>query len=131
MKTLLGITMHQGGPASLFSSPDLSISDFLQSDTGFVWVACVRVYSCYFSPNDPFEVFKTQILLLKESLSEAVRRSLIWGDFSSKSPEWGEARLGMRGILVGQMLARNDLIILNHHLKDHLKEFTFRRGAGG
>ena len=42
-------------------SPDLSVGDFLESDGGFVWVeaAGVRVYSCYFSPNDTFEVFET------------------------------------------------------------------------
>ena len=33
-----------------------------------------------FSPNDPFEVFETQILRLEESLSEADGRSLIGGD---------------------------------------------------
>ena len=60
----------------LVCSPDLSIGDFLESDAGFVWVevAGVRVYSCYFSPGDPFEVFETQILLLEESISEAVGR---------------------------------------------------------
>ena len=43
---------------------------------GFVWVevARVRVYSCYFSPNDPFVIFETQILLLEESLREASGR---------------------------------------------------------
>ena len=57
----------------LVCSPDLSVGDFLLSDAWFVWVevAGVRVYSCYFSPNDPFEVFETQILLLEKSLSEA------------------------------------------------------------
>ena len=84
------------------------------------------VYSCYFSPNDPFEVFETQILLFEESLSEAGGRCLIGGDFDSKSPEWGEARLDRRGILYGEMDARNDLIVLNQG-----KEFTLRRGAGG
>ena len=39
----------------------------------------------------------------------AVGRSLIGGDFNSKSPESGEARLDRRGILVGAMVARNDL----------------------
>ena len=74
----------------LVCSPDLSVGDFLETDAGFVWVevAGERVYSCYFSPNDPFEVFETQILLLEESLSEAVGRSLIGGDFNTKSPEW-------------------------------------------
>ena len=88
----------------------MSVGDFLESDAGFVWVemAGVLVYSCYFSPNDPFKVFETQILLLEGSLSEAVGRSLIGGDFNSKSPEWGEARLDRWGILVGEMVARTD-----------------------
>ena len=98
----------------LVCSPDLSIGDFLETDAGFVWVevAGVRVYSCYFSPNDPFEIVETQILLLEESLREASGRSLIAGDFNSKSPEWGEAHLDRRGILVGEMVARNDLIVV-------------------
>ena len=81
----------------------------------------MRVYSCYFSPNDPFEIFETQILLLEESLREASGRTLIAGDCNSKSPEWGEARLDRRGILVGEMAARNDLIVLNRG-----RDFTFR-----
>ena len=86
----------------LVCSPHLSIADFLETDAGFVCVevAGVRVYSCYFSLNDPFEIFETQILLLEESLKEASGRSLIAGDFNSKSPEWGEARLDRWGILV-------------------------------
>ena len=88
-------------------------------------VAGVRMYSCYFSRNDPFEIFETQILLLEESLKEASGRSLIAGDFNSKSPEWGEARLDRREILVGEMVARNDLIGLNRG-----RDLTFRRGAG-
>ena len=109
-------------------SPDLSIADFLETDAGFVWVevAGVRVYSCYFPPNDPFEIFETQIFLLEESLKEASGRSLISVDFNSKSPEWGEARLDRRGILVGEMVARNDLIVLNRG-----RDFTFTRGVGG
>ena len=49
------------------------------------------MYSCYFSPNDAFETFETQILLLEKSLREAIGQSLIAGDFNSKSPEWREA----------------------------------------
>ena len=75
-------------------------------------LAGVRVYTYYFSPNDSFEIFETQILLLEESLREASRRSLIAGDFNSKSPEWGEARVDRRGILDGEMVTRNDLIVL-------------------
>ena len=49
------------------------IEDFLDIDAGFAWVevAMVHVYSCYFSPNDPFEVCEIEILLLEESLSKA------------------------------------------------------------
>ena len=73
----------------LVCSPDLRIVDFLETDAGFVWVevAGVRVYSCYFSPNDPSEIFETQILLLEESLREASGRSLSAGVFNSESPE--------------------------------------------
>ena len=77
-------------------------------------------------PSDPFEIFETQILLLEESLREASGRFLIAGDFNSKSPEWKEARLDRRGILVGEMVARNALIVLNRG-----RDFTFRRKAGG
>ena len=106
----------------------MNVGDFLETDAGFVWVqvAGVRVYSCYFSPNDPFAIFETQILLLEKSHSEASGRSLIVGYFNSQSPEWGEARLGRRVILVGEMAARNDLIVLNQD-----RDFTFRRGAVG
>ena len=84
----------------LVFNTDLGVGDFLETDAGFVWVevAGVRVYSCYFSPGDPFDFFETPILLLGESLREAIGRSLIGGDFNSKSPEWGEVRLDRRGI---------------------------------
>ena len=112
----------------LVCNPGLGIGDFLEFNAGFLWVevAGVRVYSCYFSPSDPFEVFETQILLLEESLRKASGWSFIAGEIKSKSPEWGEAHLDRWGILVSEMVARNDLIVLNQG-----REFTFRRGAGG
>ena len=75
---------------------------------GSVWleVVGVCVYSCYFSVNDPFEILEIQILLLEEG--EALE----------------EARLDRRGILVGERVARNDLIVLNRG-----RDFTCRRGA--
>ena len=74
------------GSEILFCSPDSSTGDFLETDAGFVWVEVtgVRVYSCYFSSNHPFESFEAQILLLEESLREASGRSLIAVDFNSK-----------------------------------------------
>ena len=107
----------------LVCSPDLSIGDFMETDAGFVWVEVlgVPVYSCYFSPNDPFDIFERQILLLDQSLKEASGRSLIAGEFNSKSPECGKSRLDRRGIMVGEMVTRNELIVLNRS-----RDFTFR-----
>ena len=73
----------------------------------------MRMYSCYFS-NDRFEVFETQILLLEDSLSQAVGRSLIGGDSNSKSTEWVEARLDWRGILVGDLYVLETIILSDH-----------------
>ena len=69
-----------------------------------------------------YEIFETQILLLDESLRKVSGQSLIAGDFNSKSPEWGEARLDRRGNLVGEIVTRNDLIVLNRG-----RDFTFLR----
>ena len=65
----------------LICSPDLSIGDFLETNAGFVWVemAGVRVYSYYFSPNDPFDIFETQTLL---------RATLIVSRPSREKPAW-------------------------------------------
>ena len=84
------------------------------------------MYSYYFFPNDTFEVFETQILLLEENFRNASWWSLKGGDFNSKSPEWGKARLYRREIMVDEMVARNDLIVFNRG-----KDFTFKRGAAG
>ena len=84
------------------------------------------VYSCYFSPGDPSEVFEKQILTLEESLSETVGRVLIGGGFNVKSHDWGETQLDWTGILIGEMVARNGLMVLSQG-----REKRFRQGAGG
>ena len=47
-------------------------------------------------------------------------------EFNNKSIEWVEAHLDRRGILVDEIIARNELIVLNR-----CRDFTFRRRAGG
>ncbi|XP_051159331.1 uncharacterized protein LOC127280415 [Leptopilina boulardi] len=109
-------------------NPDITIGDFLETDKGFVWVevAGVRIYSCYFSPNDPFKKFVAEVQALEESVRAFGGDVLIAGDFNSKSPEWGESRLDRRGTLVANMVAANDLVVMNRGRK-----FTFRRGVAG
>ena len=51
---------------------------------------------------------------------------LIADDFNSNSPKWGEARLQKTGMLVSEIVVKNDLIVLNRR-----HEFTLRRGAVG
>ena len=79
----------------LVCSPDLSITDSLETNAGFVWVevAGVRVCSCYFSPNDLFEIFETRILLLEKSIKEAsggplLRATLIVSRPTGEKPVW-------------------------------------------
>ena len=63
-------------------NPDLGVAKVLETDRRFVWVelAGVRVYSCYFSPCDPFDIFESQILALEESLHEAVGQDWTGGE---------------------------------------------------
>ena len=56
--------------------------------------------------------FENQILRPGESLSQASGRTLIAGDFNSKSLEWGEARLNRR-MLIRKMVSRNEITVLN------------------
>ncbi|XP_043475040.1 uncharacterized protein LOC122506788 [Leptopilina heterotoma] len=109
-------------------NPDITIGDFLETDAGFVWVevAGVRVYSCYFSPNDPLKKFDAEVQALEKSIRAFGGDVLIAGDFNSKSPEWGETRLDRRGTLVSDMVAANDLVVVNRG-----QEFTFKRGVSG
>ncbi|XP_051170483.1 uncharacterized protein LOC127287535 [Leptopilina boulardi] len=107
-------------------NPDIAIGDFLETDKGFVWVevAGVRIYSCYFSPNDPFKKFDAEVQALEESIRAFGGDVLIAGDFNSKSLEWGESRLDRRGTLVANMVAANDLVVMNRG-----QQFTFSRGV--
>ena len=106
----------------------LVVSDFKNTKFGFSWVEVdgIRIYSCYFPPNDQndkFEKFKKDIDELEASLKTSKGDVLIAGDFNSKSPEWGETRSDRRGKTVCEFVARNDLVIINKGDK-----CTFQRG---
>ena len=82
----------------LVCSPFLSIGEFLETDVGFIWVevAEVRVYSCYFSLNDPFEIFETQILhhqCIEFSIHERCHPVNTGRGGKVRSPYWNTKRL--------------------------------------
>ena len=60
------------------------------------------------------------------SFSEAAGRTLIAGDFNSKLHTWGKSQLERKGVLFGEMVAGNKLLLLNRG-----GELTFRREARG
>lgn len=109
-------------------NPSLKIRKVGEPAANYVWVDIegVRVYSCYFSPNDDYDDFISQLDDLEESLRTAHGEVLVAGDFNSKSPEWGSRKLDKRGEAVSEMIARMDLIVLNKG-----NAFTFRRGTTG
>ena len=99
-KTLLGNRMHHEGLGSLFVALIWASGIFwrpMRGSSGWRWRGYVYVlgtymyilgYSCYFPPNDRFEIFKTQILLFEEIFRKDSGHSLIAADFNSKSPVW-------------------------------------------
>ena len=103
----------------------ITLGDFKTTKFGFAWAEIdnIRIYSCYFSPNDSIEKFKKELNELEISLKTTRKELLIAGDFNGKSPEWGEHRADKRGDIVCEFVARNNLVILNIG-----SENTFRRG---
>lgn len=79
---------------------NISVSKYKPTNHGFVWIEIgdVRVYSCYFSPNDPIDTFKKEIDELEMSLKSAKGEVVVAGDFNSKSPEWGKPEVTKEGI---------------------------------
>ena len=92
-----------------------------RGNRGVQWPCCKHPITNYFSSNDPFEIFEIQIFLFEKSFHEAVWRVLIAGDFNGKSLECGEVRLHRRGILVSEMVARNDPIVFNRDWGDYFQ----------
>ncbi|XP_029176056.1 uncharacterized protein LOC114944331 [Nylanderia fulva] len=73
----------------------------------------INVIACYISPNCNNESFLTFL----EELGVAIRfldgRTLICGDFNSKSTQWGSPRTDRRGEWVGEWAAEHDLRLIN------------------
>ena len=113
--------------AIVVANKNIIINHVHPTNKGFVWaeIKNIRVYSCYFSPNDKLERFAAELDALEESLASASAMDvIITGDFNAKSPDWGEARLDRRGTMVSELIARRDLAVLNTGNGQ-----TFRRGS--
>lgn len=95
--------------------PQLLVTNYENKTAGFTWIEInkIRIYSCYFSPNDSLTQFEQDLDELERSLETARGEILISGDFNSKSPEWGDHRLDTRGKLTSQLLARWQFTIAN------------------
>ena len=109
-------------------NPKLQIGQFQETDSGHVWVEVqgMRIYSCYFSPNDHLNKLEAEIQDLEDSVRSTRKDVFMTGDFNSKSPQWGETRLDKRGTIVEEMVARSDLTVVNAG-----QVFTFTRGDSG
>lgn len=107
---------------------DIAIRNYCNTAKGYTWVEVegLRIYSCYFSPNDPLETLTAELEHLEDSFGTVKGEMLIAGDFNSKSPEWGSLTTDKRGALVTCMMARKNLIVHNHG-----GITTFRRGETG
>lgn len=101
-----------------------SIINYCETAAGYVWVETeeIRIYSCYYSPNDSEADFIKYIDDLEKSVRTATGNILITGDFNAKAADWGEFRSDKRGDIVTEFIAQNDLVVLNRG-----NEFTFRR----
>lgn len=106
----------------------LNITQAFERGAGFTWVEIegVRVYSCYFSPNEELGQFEKDLDLLEADIRTARGEVIVAGDFNSKSLDWGSRKTDDRGLALVGMLARLDLVVLNEG-----DSFTFRRRNTG
>lgn len=111
--------------AIVLCNPSINMKRASSSDKGYVWVETdtLRIYSCYYSPNDSKGKFESDLEALEESITQSNLKVLISGDFNAKSPVWEETRLDKRGQLVTELLASKDLVVVNQGIRP-----TFERG---
>lgn len=114
--------------AIMVRNRSLRVGRICEESSGFTWIETegLRIYSCYYSPNDQYDKFLRDIDELERSMRTAKLKLLMAGDFNSKSPEWGSDRLDKRGIAVSEMIARHNLVARNED-----QAYTFRRRDTG
>ncbi|XP_015600908.1 uncharacterized protein LOC107270416 [Cephus cinctus] len=104
---------------------DPKIKEVGKPTANYVWLGIggVRIYSCYFSPSETYEVFRKQLDALENNLREARGEVVVASDFNCKSPEWGSRRLDRRSEALSEMITRLDLVL------NEGNALTFRRGS--
>lgn len=79
---------HSWRAAIVVFNPEKKVGKTKSTTKGFVWIEFegMRLYSCYFSPNDDFRKFEEELEVLEDSLANSNLKVLVTGDFNSKHP---------------------------------------------
>ncbi len=81
----------------------------------YVWVKSqdITYFSCYHTPNISAEEHQTLLDELEDAIAQAEGELLVGGDFNAKSEEWGDSEPDVRGRRLTDLIARQNLAILN------------------
>lgn len=116
------------GTAAIYAVTTGSIAEIERSQ-GFVAVRWngIIVYSCYVSPNVPFNMFSSFLNRLTVSISQKRGTPIIVaGDFNSASYSWNGVKTDRRGRLLESAMDQLGLILEN----DGYEQTFHRRGTG-
>jgi len=78
---------------------------------GFRWIQVGgnRIYSCYCSPNIEISAYTDFVARLDQSIPTARVPIEVSGDFNALSPQWESPSENLRGELLLDMMAANNL----------------------
>lgn len=82
---------------------------------GYVWVLSrgTIFISCYLSPNDSIDGFRTKLESLEDFILGSPNDLVVAGDFNARAYEWGMPTTNTRGRLLLEMAARVGLLVVN------------------
>lgn len=81
---------------------------------GFVEIETsgIKLLSCYISPNCSTQEFERNLTDIKYTVGK-MQSAVIGGDFNAKATLWGSEKTDVRGNILTEWLAENDLILAN------------------
>lgn len=82
---------------------------------GYNWIEMKDAFffSCYVSPNVQSEVLENMLDNIRDIIKDAKKPTIICGDFNAKSTGWQEKITNLRGSILEEWMAENDLCVLN------------------